>query len=171
MILHNAITLVATFFMLLALLGCNQKQPTSVELVFGLRSYSSVNEVESRVVQEGGKWNVVENTTLNTSDARPQYEYIQVETDIFNDAGYKGKTLLSFYNGKLMSVWFYANDWGNYKKYLEKKRGVVIKNDMWEEESGNARSWLAIDHEARYYIAWEDITLANSMKEWIEKYS
>lgn len=171
MILHNMVKVITSFLVILVLLGCNEKQPNPVELAFGLKSYSSIGDVESKIVQAGGKWSVVENNALNISDVRPKYEYVRVETDVFNDAGYHGKTLLSFYNGKLMSVWFYADDWDKYKKYLEKKRNIVIKGDMWEDISGGVRAWITIDHAKKYYIAWEDIALATSMRKWIEKYS
>jgi len=156
---------------ILVLSGCNEKQPHPVELAFGLKSYSSIRDVESGVVQAEGKWSVVENNALNASDVRPKYEYVRVETDIFNDAGYHGKTLLSFYNGQLMSVWFYADNWDKYKKYLAEKRNIVIKDNMWEDVSDSVRTWVTTDHAKKHYIAWEDIALATSMRKWIEKYS
>jgi hypothetical protein len=162
---------ITSFLVIFILLGCNEKQPNPIELVFGLKSYSSIRDVESGVLQAGGEWSVVENNTLNTSDVRPKYEYVRVETDVFSDDGYHGKTLLSFYNGKLMSVWFYADDWDKYKKYLEEKRNIVIKDNMWEDTSDDVRVWITTDHARNHYIAWEDIALANSMKKWIEKYS
>lgn len=171
MILHKAVNLAALFLIALVLLGCNERQPTPVELVFGLKSYSSIEEVKSRITQEGGNWGVVENNSLNAQDVRPKYEYIRVETNIFSDADHHGKTLLSFYNGRLMSVWFYADDWASYKKYLEEKRNIVINGNTWDSISGNVHSWIATDHAGKYYIAWEDIPLADEMKKWIEKHS
>jgi hypothetical protein len=168
---RNAIILVASFFMVLVLLGCNQRRTTPVELVFGLKSYSSIDEVKSKITREGGDWNVVENNTLSAQDVRPKYEYIRVATNIFSDADHHGKTLLSFYNGQLMSVWFYADDWGSYKKYLEEKRNVAINDNTWDYISGNMHNWITTDYAGKYYIAWEDITLAEAMKKWIEKYS
>lgn len=141
------------------------------ELVFGLKSYSPIEELKSRIAQKGGSWDVIESSSLNAQDVRPEYEYIRIETDIFSDAGHHGKTLLSFYNGRLMSVWFYADDWESYKKYLEEKKNIPINDNTWNIISGNLHSWIATDHTGKYYIAWEDITLSDELKKWIEKHS
>ena len=169
--LRNSITLAAAIFMAIVFLGCNDSQSVPVDLVFGLKSYSSIDEVKSNITQKGGNWSVVESNTLGSQDVRPKYEYIRVATDLFSDADHHGKTLLSFYNGRLMSVWFYADNWGRYKKYLEERRNLVIKDNAWENISGNVHSWISTDHAGRLYIAWEDVSLSDAMKKWIEKYS
>jgi hypothetical protein len=154
-----------------ALSGCSVREPVPVDLEFGLKSYFSIVEAKSLVDKLGGDWEIVERNELSEPDARAGYEYLRFMTSVFSDGSYTGKAVLSFFNGKLVSVWFYPDDWDSYKEYLAEKRGVELKNDTWENTSGNARSWIKTDHLMLHYVAWEDVVLADSMKRWLDKHS
>ena len=163
------LTLVFGLFFLLT--GCNAKEPFSVELVFGLKSYSNIDELKSIIVKNNSEWRILEKEEFPASNNRPQYKYVRVATNFFEEAGFSGESILAFYNDQLMAVMFYPKDWKSYHKHISSKYGVSVNEKKWELTSNNVRVWLSTDYAERNYVAWEDVNISKAVNEWIAKYS
>jgi len=172
--LLNIIYILLVFF---SFTSCNQKEKTQDEikssptiLMFGLKSYTSIDKIHKKINQKNGTWTIIENNKLAKNDKRPRYEIFTVSTNAFKDNKIAGITVLEFFNNRLMSVTFYPNNWTKYKKYLEKKN-INILNNQWKDTKNGVTIRINEDNQKKHYFETEDTTLIKEYNDWIAKYS
>lgn len=87
---------------------------------------------------------------------------------------YQGTLRLDFVNNRLMSTWFYPDDYRGFVDYL-RVHGVVFTNSENEERYEVPQTATVIrldtDHEGHRYIAWEDERILSAVNRWINRNS
>jgi hypothetical protein len=154
--------LIALLALLLVACGNNAVAPDAagVPLAFGLVSFSSKADVLDTFAK-GHRTELIEDSSLGPNDARPPYSVYTIEVLGIAHSGKPGRVLLSFFNDRLMGVWFYPDNVSAYRAAMQ------AGNDV----DRHVVSWAAEDYRGHWYVAWEDKRLRDAMDDWIQRYS
>lgn len=148
------------FLVILLLLGCtdnDQETLTALTLVDGLKSLTSTEDFVSRYkdfsLLGGG-------IKSRESLVKPAY-HVETYEGTFSHLGYTGRAEVSFCNGALYQVRFYAND---FKSYTDKIHDLVI-------ESENIKRWVATDSSGNSYVGYEDKRISENVERWLRRHA
>lgn len=173
---HNMKT--TTYIFLLTLLlfsGCsgtdyNCQSDKPKILIGNFRSYQTFKEFEKYLFDKADTIIVFENSRLSESDTRPEFSIYTVIIPNYKLENVNGKLRASFYNDRLMSIWFYPDNISKFNEILESKYDISIKGN-----EDIMRGCLRINHwtdfEGNEYYGWSDLMLINEQNDWISKYS
>ena len=156
------LALFLTFFFI----GCGSgisADTKGVPLAFGLTSFSSKSAVLAKFNQSH-RTEVTEDSSLPPGDSRPPFSIYTVQVHQVSHKGFPGQVRLSFFNDRLMGVWFYPDDVAAYRSATNP---VGSSHDL----SRHVESWTAEDYRGKWYIAWEDKRLLDQSRDWIDRYA
>ncbi len=142
--------------------GCNNqnhKHPT--DLIAGLKSYSSANEIKNIFTAADIDWVVPDQPKIAEHKDNSANTITQMKVKYFCHAGVAGSLNLGFFDNKLVSTWFYPNSWERYQPILNHIYGTEI--EVGKKISTSIRTEVSIetDYQKRNYVLWRDISLSN----------
>lgn len=162
------ILLLIIFFLVMP--GCGSAtQPT--DLVAGIKSYSSPEEVQKLVKVGSKQWKILEDNKTPPNDKRPPFHRLIISVDSFMDRGDRGEARFYFFNGRLSSILFYPSNPEQYKAAIEKSRNISLKLGVEVNLPNHMKVRLDKDHTGRLYVAFEDAVLEGELRDWIARYS
>jgi hypothetical protein len=81
-----------------------------------------------------------------------------------------GKLRASFFNDRLMSVWFYPNDIEEFEGILKEKYDIILKNrENITIDCVEINRW--IDFEGNESFGWSDLKLVKEQNDWISQHA
>src|ERR1051326_5745019 len=118
-----------------------------VDLWGGLRSRTSPSEAKVDLAGRIQEWRVVEHTVRPGTNKRPSFDGLIVSAGRVTDLGVTGELRLLFFNGKLVTTWFYPEDATPYKARLVQSRSLVFRRSGVVEEAARpgVRVWIGKD--------------------------
>ncbi len=170
------------FWMLLlaaCLLGCKvssdpndylKVEEVRTKLAADLPSYSSFAEVKELLKLPDDQVDVLSDRKSRQTSRRPQFNTFRIKVKNLEIVGYKGDLVLTFFNDRLESTWFYPEEFEGFvnnnnldRSTLESGEGIMKKPFT--------RMWINTDLQQKLYIGWEDVRLSQQTMEWIKRYA
>ena len=148
--------------------NCDSDDPK--ELIGNFSSYQSIKDFESTVKKKADTIIVFEDSKLSENDSRPEFSIYTVIIPEYKFDNVTGKLRASFFNDRLMTVWFYPNDNKEFETLIKDKYDINLKN----KESQifhcvKVHRWT--DFEGNEYFGWSDLKLVKEQNDWISRYS
>lgn len=141
------------------------------KLMNGLESYMSIDEARGKL----SAWEVLEQRSLKPNDKRPPFNIYRVAVKSYSHLGVAGELQLEFFNSRLVSTWFYPEDFNRYIALLKNEEGIVFQESRdGTKEATTApytRTWTYKDYKELQYVGWEDTRLRDELNLWIKRYS
>ena len=116
-------------------------------------------------------WETLEDRKPLVSDKRPPFRMLTIRVPDYNDHGYTGALVLSFYNDRLMKTQFYVPNIKEYLSVAGADQQASIGNDMSGGISPHTHVWIGKEGDGRTYLGMEDEVLKQQMNDWIARYS
>src|SRR4051794_37531300 len=153
-------------FLSCLLLGACQNSGTT-ELIDGLSSYQSRQEVRKQLDASGaGNWSEDRNTVL-PSDPRPKHDLVTLSGH-FRHLGQDGLLRLTFFNDRLMTAEFFPIDGSVYLSALRKQaRGFPTGPKEQTVLSRRTSFSYYADPGGNMRFVWEDPKLAKDWQDWV----
>ncbi len=147
---------------------CQSDEPK--HLIGEFKSFQTYFEFEKLVEGSCDSIIVFENSSLSETDTRPQFSIYTVIIPGFLLETEIGQLRASFFNDRLMSVWFYPKNAKNLEEKLKTNCDIELKmNGKLELDCVEIIRWK--DFEKKEYFGWSDLKLVNEMNAWISKYA
>lgn len=162
---------IALAWAVLMLTGCDSRKAAQVELLPGLRSHMSSEQVRTSALKDADRWSVLEDTRTASNDKRPPFHILKVAVGHYSDLGEPGVLHLQFFNDRLLSVTFYPRDERKYLAELREKRGVVVEKSQKVTTDRVVSVRYASDYRGQPYVSYSDQMLEEELTSWIKKYS
>lgn len=170
--MNKAVLYASIIFIFLGCVGseapCASNDPK--EFIEKFISFQTIKTFENNVKTETDSIVVIENSKLSDTDARPEFSIYTVMLPDYKIGNITGKIKARFFNNRLMSVWFYPNDYDGFEKLLKERYDIHLKNR--EKTIINCveiNRWT--DFEGNEYFGWSDVKLVKEQNDWISKHS
>ena len=148
--------------------NCQSDKPK--QLIGDFSSYQTLIDFETLLNEKADTLIVFENSRLSDSDTRPEFSIYTVIIPNFTMTIGNGKLRASFYNDRLMSVWFYPDDISEFEEILNSKYGISLnENETIITDCVKIHKWK--DLEGNIDFGWTDLKLSNDQNSWISKYA
>lgn len=140
--------------------ACNSgatQPPVGIDLLAGLKSYQTVQEVQHSLRLPATQWRVIEDSGTNKgSTTRARFDTVTVEIDGYRLAELTGVLRLEFLNDRLMATLFYPYDLAAFKARFQVPTETKLGQVRWGR-----------DYKERVYLALEDARLRGEFMKWI----
>jgi hypothetical protein len=141
------------------------------KLINGVESYVSIDQAKSELPA----WEVLEQSSLKPKDRRPPFNIYKVSVKNYSHLGISGELHMEFFNNRLLSTWFYPEDFDKYMALLKEKEGLTFQESQHGSREArmapHTRVWTQKDYKERQYVGWEDTRLGDELNLWIKRYS
>ncbi len=141
------------------------------ELIDGIESYQSPEELRKFFGHKVSSWEVIENDKLDKSDKRSPYHIYRVLIKDYSCLGFSGELSVTFFNNRLERTCFYPLKPDKFIDALIKDKGVEFDKEQKAEIPPFTRIWVAIDYKDRKYVGWKDIRLSKEVDIWTYRYA
>ncbi len=163
----------ALFLLLLfAMTACHRQEGPkfkSSHLAPGLSSGESLEAVERKLHMMAGSFDIVYDHTPLPSDTRPPYRLLIVSAKGQKVAGQTGRLEMTFFNDRLMTMQFYADDLAAATHGVEAEQKIALGSGDTHIEP-NTRVWVGKDADGNTYIGWIDKFLQTEQDAWVRQY-
>ncbi|MDR3765354.1 MAG: hypothetical protein P4M01_14795 [Acidobacteriota bacterium] len=163
----------ALFLLLLSwTASCHRQQGAKFKpspLAPGLSSGESLEAVERKLHMMAGTFDIVYDHTPLPSDTRPPYRLLIISAKQQKVAGQAGRLEMTFFNDRLMTMQFYADDFASATRAVESAQKISLGSGDAHLEP-NTRVWTGKDAEGKTYIGWIDKFLQAEQDAWIRQY-
>jgi hypothetical protein len=151
------------------LFGCDRGHaPTP--LINDMRSGQSLEQVKALHELRNAKWETIEKGSHAPDGTDDTFDVLRVATR-YRHLEFQGELILEFLNDKLMSTWFYPDDFDRYKASWDLSVAGQPTPLGESLERGQTRIWTLEDFDGRHYAGWEDEALAEERRALLEAYS
>lgn len=134
-----------------------------------LYSGESLEGVERKLNMMDGSFNVVVDRAPLPGDKRPPYHILVISKKNMKLYGQTGKLELTFYNDRLMTEQFYADDIDAAIRAVGAAEKISLaRGDAHLQPS--TRIWVGKDENRRAYIGWIDKFLQTQQDAWLNRY-
>lgn len=159
-----------TLFLLL-LTSCSTEEVHS-NLIFGFTSYSTYDQINKELAKRGAKWKVLEDSKSPPTNNKPRFDIKEIRVEGLVNTTSDG-IFLSFFNDKLMRIWFSVKNMDDAKKVLNSYNTKNIKFHLGQEIiiDKNVKLTIEKDRDGNILITCENVILAEERWDWIMKYS
>ncbi|WP_438711290.1 hypothetical protein ACSTS3_22565 [Aquimarina muelleri] len=101
---------------------------------------------------------------------RPEFSIYTIILPEYEIENISGKLRASFFNDRLMSVWFYPNDIRRFKSYLKDVYNINLENrENITIDCVEINHWT--DFEGNEYFGWSDLNLVKEQNDWISQHA
>lgn len=159
------------FSLIVLFVGCIGHKNERIELITGIRSCLTSEEIRKFTNLKNYNWITIENEKLKQGDPRPDFEILKIKIQDYNDLGIDGDLVLEFFNNKLMSTCFYPADVNEYLINLEYVRGIIITKEGQKIYLQKCQIYYGKDFNNLIYIEWADKRLLKEYNNWLSTYS
>lgn len=156
--MNSYISFLASSFLIL-LIGCSANDE-SKKLMQGFKSHTDYQYLISNS-SDSEVWKILEHT--KNEDERPKYDLLVAETDIRLQERIDGRTVLTYFNNRLMEVRFYPD--------VQSTQVDSLTTFDSMKESEGVRCWVATDIVEKIFFACEEVVLSKEHRKWLRKYS
>lgn len=150
--------------------ACTSDRRTA--LIAPFYSYETPDEVRNKLLSSKmfGSWTVQSNTR-HSGDPRPRFDILTMSGP-YRDRGFDGRLRLTFFNNRLMSSEFRAQDGPGYLKSLQEQvRGIPLFPKKKSVLSRHTEFSYYIDPDGTYRVLWRDEKLLQESLNWVAQYS
>lgn len=148
--------------------NCTSDAPK--ELIDNFKSYQTIKNFEKHFLIKTDSIIVFEDSSLPETDTRPEFSIYTLLLPEYQIENISGKLKVSFFNDRLMSVWFYPNDIKKFEDYLRNTHNITLENKKSITISCVEIS-RQIDAEGNEYFKWSDLKLTQEQNDWIAQYA
>jgi hypothetical protein len=141
------------------LAACGRAAPQPTELIGGLLSYTSSDEISLMLSSEGREIGI-------ESFGSPDEVLISMDVP-YTHLGVSGKLSLSFFNNQLMSAVFYPDESEDYLVKL-KTIGVDFSGSDEITLPPNTLVRKNKDYKGQFYVAWDDRVLTGEFQHFVD---
>jgi hypothetical protein len=134
-----------------------------------LYSGQSLQTAERKLDMMAGNFDILVDRTPLPSDTRPPYRLLVISRKGARIAGQPGELVLTFFNDRLMTSQFYADDLAAARAAVEQGQNLSLAGGEAHIEP-STRVWVGKDEEKRSYIGWIDKTLQAEQDAWAKQY-
>jgi hypothetical protein len=137
-------------------------------LAAGLYSGQSLQTAERKLDMMAGNFDVLVDRKPLPSDTRPPYRLLVIskKNALY---GQPGELVLTFFNDRLMTMQFYADDMASARAAVEGSEKLSLGGGS-SHLDPSTRVWVGKDESGRSYIGWIDKFLQAEQDAWAAKY-
>lgn len=173
MIMQKRLFYCALFVLMLSLaVSCRRQEGPKFKpsrLAPELSSGESLEAVQRKLHMMAGTFDIVYDHTPLPSDTRPPYRLLILSAKGQKVAGQPGRLEMTFFNDRLMTMQFYADDLAAATHAVEAQQKLSLASGESRIEP-NTRVWVGKDAEGHTYIGWIDKFLQAEQDAWIKQY-
>ena len=138
-------------------------------LAADLYSGQSLQTAERKLDMMAGNFEVLADRRPLPSDTRPPYRLLVISKKGARVDGQPGELVMTFFNDRLMTMQFYADDLAAARAAIEASQKVSLAGGASRLEP-STRIWVGKDETGRSYIGWIDKYLQAEQDAWIKQY-
>jgi hypothetical protein len=138
-------------------------------LAGGLFSGQSLQTAERKLDMMAGNFDVLVDRNPLPSDTRPLYRLLVISKKNARIEGQAGELVLTFFNDRLMTAQFYADDMAAARAAVEAGENLSLAGGGAHIEP-STRVWVGKDEGGRSYLGWIDKTLQAEQDAWLNQY-
>ena len=132
-------------------------------------SGQSLQTAERKLDMMAGNFDVLVDRKPLPSDTRPPYRLLVISKKGARINGQPGELVMTFFNDRLMTTQFYADNLNAARSSVEAAQKVSLGGGSAHLEP-STRVWVGKDEMGRSYIGWIDKSLQAEQDEWIRQY-
>jgi hypothetical protein len=157
------------------LLACGKKQeaevpkPDPTPLFKPAVSYWNFDKAQREFKLKN--WDTLEDRKPLVSDKRPPFRMLIIRVPSYQDHGFTGDLVLTFYNDRLMKTQYYVPKIKEYVTAAGGDQQVSLGNDLSGAIAPHTHVWIGKEADGRTYLGMEDEILKQQMDDWILRYS
>jgi hypothetical protein len=162
----------ATALVLLSSASCKRQSEKNFHpsrLAGEMFSGQSLQTAERKLTMMAGNFDVLVDRTPLPSDTRPPYRLLVIAKKNVRVEGQPGELVLTFFNDRLMTTQFYADDMAAARAAVEAGEKLSLAGGETHIEP-STRVWVGKDETGRSYIGWIDKTLQAEQDAWLNRY-
>ncbi len=134
-----------------------------------LYSGQSLQTAERKLDMMAGNFDVLVDRRPLPSDTRPPYRLLVISRKGARVDGQPGELVLTFFNDRLMTMQFYADDLAAARAAIEAAEKLSLAGGS-SHLDPSTRIWVGKDETGRSYIGWIDKYLQAEQDAWIKQY-
>jgi hypothetical protein len=134
-----------------------------------LYSGESLEGVERKLNMMDGSFDIVVDRAPLPSDTRPPYHLLVISKKKMSLYGQQGELELTFYNDRLMTEQFYADDMAAAIRAVSAAEKIPLGTGAAHIQP-STRVWVGKDENHRAYIGWIDKFLQAEQDAWLNRY-
>ena len=138
-------------------------------LAADLYSGQSLQTAERKLDMMAGNFDVLVDRRPLPSDTRPPYRLLVISKKQAKVDGQTGELVMTFFNDRLMTTQFYADNMGAARGAVEAVQKITLAGGSSHLEP-STRIWVGKDEAGRSYIGWIDKYLQAEQDAWIKQY-
>jgi hypothetical protein len=138
-------------------------------LAAGLYSGQSLQTTERKLDMMAGNFDIVLDRQPFPTDTRPPYRLLVISKKNARLDGQSGELLLTFFNDRLMTMQFYADDLAAARSAVEAGEKISLGGGATHIDP-STRIWVGKDENGKSYIGWIDKALQDQQDAWIKQY-
>jgi hypothetical protein len=152
--------------------SCSERDvKTPTDLVPGVTSFLSYEQVRDQIIAGSSGWETIEDTRNPLNDKRPPYHLQTIANGNFMSLAETGEARLIFFNDRLMSVWFFPREPQRYVRKLATEKSIDLTSNKEVGVGFATRVTMGKDLRGRVYILFEDTRLQKEHTDWIRRFS
>jgi hypothetical protein len=132
-------------------------------------SGQSLQTAERKLDMMAGNFDVLVDRNPLPSDTRPPYRLLVISKKKAQVAGQPGELVMTFFNDRLMTMQFYADNMTAARAAVEAAQKISLAGGSSHLEP-STRIWVGKDEMRRSYIGWIDKYLQAEQDEWIKQW-
>jgi hypothetical protein len=134
-----------------------------------LFSGQSLQTAERKLDMMAGNFDVLEDRYPLPSDTRPPYRLLVISKKNARIDGQPGELVLTFFNDRLMTSQFYADDMASARAAVAAGENLLLAGGE-DHIDPSTRVWVGKDQGGRSYLGWIDKTLQAEQDAWVNQY-
>src|ERR1017187_467486 len=169
---YKRLVFCATALLLLSAASCKRQSDKNFHpsrLAGEMFSGQSQQTAERKLTMMAGNFDVLVDRTPLPSDTRPPYRLLVIAKKNARIEGQPGELVLTFFNDRLMTSQFYADDMDAARAAVEAGEKLSLAGGETHIEP-STRVWVGKDETGRSYIGWIDKTLQSEQDAWLNRY-
>tara|TARA_B110000967_G_C18514745_1_gene378104 strand:- start:40 stop:558 length:519 start_codon:yes stop_codon:yes gene_type:complete len=138
------------------------------KLIEEFNSYQTIQDFTDLVKIKTDSIILFENSKLAETDTRPEFSIYSIILPEYEVGNAIGKLRASFFNDRLVSIWFYPNNINQFDEKLKKKYNISLRNGE-NKTIDCVRINRYTDFEGNEYFGWSDLKLVKEQNDWISQ--
>ena len=148
--------------------NCSGTEPE--HLIDSFYSYQTPEEFVRIVKLTNDSIKVLENSKLDSTDTRPQFDIYKISIPEYKHLEHTGTLDALFYNNRLQAILFYPINPNEYANALNDSLNINLKV-VNEINQGCVKILKWTDFKNELYYGWRDKRLDEEQNDWISKYA
>ncbi len=148
--------------------NCSGTEPA--HFIDSFYSYQTSKEFEKMVKLTNDTIIVSENSKLDSTDTRPQFDILRVSIPNYKHLAISGTLDALFYNDRLQAILFYPNNTTKYVNTLNDSLNINLReiNEI-TQDCVKILKWT--DYKNELYFGWRDMRLDKEQSAWISRFA